>query len=614
MNRLANRLLGAGGLLLASIPLLVFLYLAQFIRLIGDDYAYLGKPLLVGAWDALLYWRENWSGHYSNYLLFGLFAPVATAAPAFFPIILSALGLPGFAWLNAKILAILGVSKHRRKIAIAGACLALAATYNGFYTAETFFWFTGAVAYTLPAVILLLCLALAVEAGERLRSARGLWLASMAVAALAFINAGFSTMFPVFQLPFLALLALSAYVLLQGRKRRAYLSLALAGCLGSFASLLVQISAPGLAHRASQPENFGQVIVPVRDLGELLGRSLDSLLQYAGHQAAFAGFMLTLMTGLFVILTCYRPASVPARPARIAVETRSLWLCLIIQIILLPYLWAHASDGPLFFWRFSLRYALILGANLTAIFALLLLIWKRSLLGNLLNRPQGITIYSSFAALAIAALFALTQARNSELRASTYLVLTAFTLVVMLVTQLAAVVDEPKARLLNLLAAMATGIMLISFAVIMGVSLWGQGFVYERTFAPITFLLMTSGLLWGALAGVSIKHGGEMSYFSADWIRWFRLASLLALFIIAGGIAVGQARRVNDFAKYARIWDETHEEILNLRAAGDPAINTREFMFLPHANLDAKHLTPSKRKMKWWRRLYYGLDYEAHFG
>ena len=269
--------------------------------------------------------------------------------------------------------------------------------------------------------------------------------------------------------------------------------------------------------------------------------------------------------------------------------------------------------GRLFFWRFSLRYALILGANLTAIIALLLLIWKRSLLGNLLNRPQGITIYSSFAALAIAALFALTQARNSELRASTYLVLTAFTLVVMLVTQLAAIVDEPKARLLNLLAAMATGIMLISFAVIIGVSLWGQGFVYERTFAPITFLLMASGLIWGALAGVLIKHCGEMSYFSAGWLRWLRLASLLAVIIIAGGTAVGQARRVNDFAKYALIWDETHEEIL-LRDAGDPAINTREFMFLPHANLDAKHLTPSTRKLKWWRRLYYGLDYEAHFG
>ena len=614
MNRLGNRMLGAGGLLLALVPLLMFLHLGQFIRLVGDDYAYFGKPLLVGVWDALLYWRANWSGHYSNFLLFGLLAPLATVAPSVFPLILSAIGLLGFAWLNLKILALLGVVKHRRKIALSLASVALAATYNGFHSAEAFYWFTAVVAYTLPAAILLLCLALAVETGERLRSVLQLRLASMALAAVAFINAGFSTMYLVFQLPFLALLAISAYVLLQGRKRRVYLSLAFAGCLGSFASLLLQLSAPGLAHRASQPENFGQIIAPIRNLGELFGRTIELVMQHAGHPPAFAGFMLMLTASLFVTLTMYKPAPVDTRPTRIPGAASGLWLCLIAQVFLLPFLWAHSSDGPLFFWRFSLRYTVVLGVNLVSILAFLFLIWKRSALGNLLNSERGLSIYSSLVLLAIAALFMLTQVRINEYQASSYLILTAFTLLIMLVTQLAAVVDAPQTRQLTLLAEFVTGIMLISFAVIIGVSLWAQGFIYERTFAPITFLLMVSGFLWGALAGVLVKRCGGMTYFGGGWIRWFWLANLLTAIIIAGGIVLGQSKRINEFANFAAVWEETHQEILKLRADGDPALDTREFMFLPHASFDAKHLIYGFRRLKWWRRLYYGLDYEPHFG
>jgi len=614
MTRLRKRMLGAGGLLLALVPLLMCLYLGQFSRLIVDDYAYLGKALHDGTWQALIFWRNNWSGDYSNQLIYGLLAAHAVAIPSLFPIILATTSFLGFLWFNIRVLSYLGVAHGRGIAAVVMASLAVAATFNGFFTWQTFFWFSASVENSLPATILMLCLALSLETAGQLRSEGRRTLAAIAAALLGFINAGFSEMYLVFQLSFMALLAACVSVYLAAPLRRIHLSLASAACLGSFASLLVQLSAPGVAHRASQPVNFGRVMSPLRDIGELLGHTIELVLQYAGHQAAFAGFMLMLTTGMFVTLLNYQPAPLEARRARVPVAASGLWLCLITQIILLPFLWAHTSDEPLFFWRFSLRFALILGVNLAAILALLLLIWKRSLLGNLLNRPKGLTIFSSFAALAIAALFTLTQIRTNEYRASSYMILTALTLTIMLASQLAVIVDELKARRLQLLAVLVTGIMLITFAMIIGVSLWGQGFIYERTFAPITFLLMTSGLLWGALAGILIKRCGGMSYFSAGWIRWSRLASLLAVIIIAGGIVLGQARRVDDFAAAAAVWDETHQRILKLRDEGSPALDTEEFPYLHPTRIDSTLAKYGVSKLKWRWRLYYGLDYEPHFG
>ena len=307
MRRFGGRLLLASGLLLALIPLLMCLYLGHFSRLMVDDYAYLGKALHDGIWNALIFWRNNWSGDYSNQLIYGLFASQAVVTPSVFPMILAAAGFLGFLWINIRALSLLGITGGRRIAAVAMSSLAVAATFNGFYTWQTFFWFSASVENSLPATILMLCLALSFEAAGRLRSRPRLTLASIVAALLAFINAGFSEMYMVFQLSFMALLAACVVVFLEAPLRRIYSSLACAACLGSFASLLVQLSAPGVAHRATQPENFGLAMIPIRDIGELLCHTFELAMQYAGHPAAFAGVMLMLTVSLFVTVTVYRP-------------------------------------------------------------------------------------------------------------------------------------------------------------------------------------------------------------------------------------------------------------------------------------------------------------------
>ena len=300
-------------LLLAFVPLLLFAYLGHFSRLVADDYGYLGKALESGIWEAMLFWREQWVGDYSGLLFMGVLAPFGAMVASFFLLIIIAIGLPSLAWLTNRLLSFLGFKRHRYKVAVALAALMLAAIFNGFYTTQIYLWLIATVRYTLPAVALILWFAIAVELADRLKSSLALGISAIAVVTIGFINAGFSEMFMVFQLIFLMLLIICIIVSTVGPQRRTYLVFASAGLLGSLASLPLQLSAPGVIYRSSLPDNFGRLMLPIRDLPLLVSRTLEEALQRAGHQPAFAGFILVLAAGMLAALTLYKPAPAEAK-------------------------------------------------------------------------------------------------------------------------------------------------------------------------------------------------------------------------------------------------------------------------------------------------------------
>lgn len=613
MKQFGWRLAIVIGIGLALIPLLIYLYLGQFARLMHDDYGAFGMASLVGTWDAMLFWREIWTGKYTSSLLLGSLAPFATDMPAIFPIVMSVLSFFGFAWLIRKSLAHLGIRQHRCVAALSLASLAAAATFNGFITWELCYWLTAVVTYALPGALLMLGLALALQAGAQLHSARRLWLAASALAMAAFLNAGFSEMFMVFQIVFIALLAAYACLYIRGGLRRVYLALALAGGLGSVASFVVQATAPGLAFRASLPVNFGHIMTPMRDPGNLLGNSLELALAYLGHESAFAGFMLLAAAGLLVTLKLYEPESGALPSKRPALETSGLWLCLIAQVCLFPYLFSHTSDDPLLFGRFSARYAPVVGINLLLILVPLALILKRSQFSAALRRRDGLMRYCGIVLLAVLVLFSLSQVTEKHQKVSAYLVISAFTLLVLLSRQLASAVDAPRVNRLGRASELTMASGVICLAALVGVSLWGQGHVYERTLGPISFLLMASGLFWGLHAGALLKRCRAVSYLGATAIRWIGAGSLLVALIIGGGVALGQLRLLDDFAASAKLWDETHQEILALAAEGSPKLDTEEFPYLVISPGNNKPGRYRYGKLHWFARLFYGLDYEPQF-
>ena len=191
MTVMGKRLAVFSGVLLALVPLLLFTYLGLHTRLLMDDYAFLGLASKLGTWESMLIWRQIWNGGYNNFVVYGLMTRFGTMAPPLFSLLVAFATLVGYSWLINAILVRLRIRAYRRAIAVALASLAVAATINGFYTAPSFFWFTAAVVYTWPAVMLLLGVALATEFAQRLRGWFPHLLAATATAFYAFVNGGF---------------------------------------------------------------------------------------------------------------------------------------------------------------------------------------------------------------------------------------------------------------------------------------------------------------------------------------------------------------------------------------------------------------------------------------
>ena len=608
MTRLSRRVAVICGVALALVPLLLFAYLGLHNRLVFDDYGHLALPREIGTWQAMLFWREAWQGDYSNYLLYGLLAPLGASAPPLFALFFCTSAFAGFGWLCNILLARLGIHGHRRAASVILASLATAATINGFYDPQVYYFMSPALDYGWPAVMLLLGIALAVAIARRLRGNFQHLLAAVAAAIYAFINAGLSEMYLVFQLTAMAFIAVFVFVFQHGPKRNSFVILAMAGLLGTIASLPVQLTSPAIAHRISLPWVPGNPIYPIRDLTMLVDRTLAGTLDYAAQQAGFAGFMLVAFAGMFVILTVAKPYSADSKSRRIPGAIAPIASALIAQVLFVPILWTHSSDNLQVFGRFSYAFALVVCFNLLAISVLLALFWRRDLLAKALARRNGLMMVCGFVLLLVCLLFALTQARNIHYKASSYLFVTIIALLTALAGQLAFDADEPRFKGISQLAPFAAAVAFLTLAVLIAVNLWGLGFIRERTLAPAVYALMLAGLLNGITLGALIAHGFHKTGSKAVWLRCFRLFCLVVSLTIGAGMVIGQARRISHVRQDAQIWDATHQEILRLRDAGDPAVYTKEFPRLHYRHvgtIPSRYWTGPLLSM---HRMYYGLD------
>ena len=404
---------------LALVPALLFANLGHFSRLMWDDYSRLGMPLELGFWQAMQYFRDTWNGDYTNFLVFGLFAPLGVRAPAIFPSVIIAIWLASLVLLYRKILAFLEIKRHRYPIAIAVASLTVAVAINGLYSQQSFYWFTATVEYSLPPALLLICLMLAAKTVGLLRTRFRLAIAAIVAAIGGFVIAGFSEMYLVFQLAFLGLLVVGICFFPDLSKRRIFLVLTCAGFLGTLASVPVQLSSPGVAIRSAVSH---ELIEPIRDMPTLLFRALDSTLLFTTNPAAFTGVGLLLAAGLFVTITMYRAAPANSLQTRaVRDSTPTLLFGLIVQLLFVPYLWAHNSDSAQIFGRFSTAYTVVIALNAASVLALLALIWQRKRFNAALNTERGFLYFCSFGLLLICLLFTMTQIRSIHHRAASYL-------------------------------------------------------------------------------------------------------------------------------------------------------------------------------------------------
>ena len=495
MTRLSRRIVVSTGVVLALVPLLLFAYLGLHSHLMLDDYLYFGLARDIGAWKAMEVWRAVWNGDYSNFLLVGLLAPLDTMAPPLFSLFICAAAFVGFGWLTNTVLACLGSRAHRRAASVVLASLTTAATINGFYHAQVYYWFSAAVEYSWSAVMLLLGIAMTAATAHRLQGRIQLLLAMFVAMLYAFINAGFSEMYLVFQLTAVALITVFVFIFQHGPKRNSYIVIAIAGLLGTVASLPVQLSSPGVTTRSSLSVVFGTPIFPVRDLPNLLDRALDAMLEYMRHEASFAGFMLVASAGLFITLSLGSRPPVDSKPWKTSNAYAPIVLALVVQLLFIPILWSHQSDNLQVLGRFSYSFMTTVCLNAIAIAVLLGLLWRQDLLDKALKRQNGLMIYCGCVLLLVCLLFAVTQVRSMNYKASSYLFVTTLATLIMLAGQLAFGANETPLTRLFPLAVFATAGAVLTLAALLGVKLWGAGYIVERALASATYALMLAGLM-----------------------------------------------------------------------------------------------------------------------
>ena len=296
MKRLADSPLAKWLLVaLACAPLGLYLWLGAFTRLIADDYHWLALGKTSGLWGMLHQHLTTWTSAFSRTFLVGLLLPLDSAVAPLMAVALVLLWCAALAWLLW--LAAGRAGYGRGKLPLALSCVLISATIYGMHSHQSFYWLVASTAYTLPIVPLLFCGGVALLYTNAGRSRARSAVAVLALGTICFVNAGFSEMFLVFQFVLLSGLIVATCFLASSARRPLLLSVG-AAWVGTFASAMAQLNAPGLAARVNSQEYLTlERAAPVRSLPALLSKTLETTFEHIGHQAAFAGFTLALAGG-----------------------------------------------------------------------------------------------------------------------------------------------------------------------------------------------------------------------------------------------------------------------------------------------------------------------------
>ena len=595
------RLLRWIALALPVLPLLLFAYLGQFSRLMSDDYCAIAVGRELGAWQGMVYWFSNWAGSYANFFFKSAIAPLDTLVPALTPAIIVGLWWLAGAWLVAQILAELQIASSRNGLAVLIAAGLVAASINAFYSPQSFYWYAASTHYTLPLTLLTAFIGMIVWTARSHTPARTLSVA-LAGATLCFVSAGASEIFVAFQLSFLTLCLLPLLAFRRIRHWRKLAWLIDASWLATLVALVLQLSSPGLAIRATEDAAlFGRAL---RSPGQLFSTTRDVTIEFLGHPEAFAGFMLLFGLG-FLSTRFQNRAQIQDRvaPAN-CITMRPLLFGLAFQVFWIPLLWTHTSFQAQFLGRFSVAFLSVVAVNLLLVVAFLLLIWQRDRVNRALSRrSDSMAIIVGATLVCLVACFAMTQIRNINYRATAYLFTTAISFLVLLSMLPAAADEQPSARRVKWLSQYSIVVALVSLAAIVFAALFGRGFVDGRILAPASFLLVLPGLLWGIYLGISV---GSFPGLGSAKTRLLETILTALTITVACGMFLGHASLIPGFQAYSRDWDDRHQEILFQRENGQSAIVVSPLRFDMAEYVDITTLAhdPANR----CARRYYGID------
>ncbi len=571
-------LIPAGLVLLSLAPILLFAYMGQHTRMIHDDFGFIATGRELGAWDTMILYYNTKSSAYSGRYIRAALSPLGVLLPPLSTMIIVGLSVFGVYLLLREAIAQLGIPGRRWLVALAGSALVSAATINAFYSPQSFYWFSASMAYTLPLGALGGCLALSNWILKRSVKPMILVVGAAVCALIMFLTAGAAEMFVVFQFVFLTLLAVLALAVVDERKRRALAIIAAAMLLATLLGLVIQVTSPGVAARfAADAERYSP---PVTSLSLLLSLTAQLTFESVGRPTAFAGFVLMLSAGMVTALSAFQPTATPRPELAGRRVTAAALLGLSLQLGLLPIMLAHKSDSPLLLGRYSLSYLLALALHAALLLTFAVAFWRRRQLQLALSRRrQTLPAVSAVIMLAFALLFALTQVRRIDARASTYMFISALSLLAILALLWQGGAVNRRTRMLGVVALAFPLIAWLTIAALYCVTFIGHGFTSDRIMSGPVWLQVLSGLVWGIYLGYLVKSCPFTYEGRLEWERWLAIGSLTAALVVGGGIFLGHLRLVPKLQTYAAEWDARHAYIIEQRDSGSAHITVKPLSF-----------------------------------
>ena len=555
-------------------PLLLFAYLGMHSRPLSDDHCHIYSAKQLDFLEYLIYWRGRIDGSYSDYMVRSLLSPLDTEVTKLFPSILIGVWILSTSALLAKGLKLLCVQRYRRVIALILSMQLVTAICSGLYSEMALYWYAASVKYSAPMVSLTLFLLLLLHAARGPLGRRKKQLITLAGGLLCFISAGFAETLSIALFVSLSVL-LSA---LWARSRSVYFQrwfpILVASLFAVIASMLVMITAPGVADRMSKMPNWNPKLVSLTNEDRLI-QTWNTMLDRIADPAVFAGFGLLLAAGVILGLHMARPnrdkSCAQPQGAR-----GILFFGLAVQIVLLPLLWSHTSDETIWFGKYSTEYFAVIVCNSILIGSLLLLLRKQKLYDAIFT--DLCCVLPCIALLLICAIVSLTkQYRGIQWQAYVYLWLSCQSMLFVIAVLLSWHLPRPYRRVFY---GSLSSLFVITCLSIAAVALTGQvvsGRGIKRTFTFANHLIVWQGLAWGLFLGSSIKACCAQTRGRGLWL--LRSSALLTMALLLFGIIGDQLALLPKFHQFARDYDQRHLSILSQRESGERRIKTAPLAF-----------------------------------
>ena len=549
-------------LALCVLPMLLFAWLGFFSRPMSDDYCHFAITPQMSILDNLLYWRNDvYNGSFSNMVMNSLLTPFGLPVARFFPALLISLWFGSTTALLSNLTGLWGMNRHRLVIALALAALLVAAISDSLSTPSALYWYTASLKYTGPMLVFTLYLLLLLHVAKQAQGRAATSLTTIAGASLCFFAAGFAE---TLTMPMLLGLTVLIGALRLTRGSRRCLPVLAAGWLGTVASMIVMLTAPGLTERAESTTS--SPIVANRTVGDMLSLAANSWLDRITDPTAFASFTLLLAAGVLTALVYARPAKISASSLG-RVARNPLLFGMVVQLLLLPMLWSHQSDYPSILGRFSGGYFVVIVLNAGLLLSLALLLWRRNQTDAWLENHAHVLPLVLLAVILL--LFALTQVRSIHWRANTYLWASAHSLLVVLAWQLSFHLPSSATKRF----AVGMGCLYITtWLGTGGVALAVHACCKEdilRTYTFLAHLNAWSGLAWGVYLGWVFKASAQSN-------RLLKTGALVVALWLGGAIVVDNLALLPKFQQYASEFDARHVYIVEHRNA-----KQRQFAFAP---------------------------------